>query len=605
MGRQNKGEIDLDLRHDAEQKCRAQHDRLLEYALDHWWYSNWATLATLKVGNIRENRNRDKLALIVAIAWLQMGRNGEASDFVRIAEEWGVDARWAAQFLASGVHRHLARIALAYGDGHRSSKHFNEASILCWGRTGQSRKYENELATVLCPSSSLIESETWSACHENGESNAFRIVSREIYNLGEAWSGNTVNTAIFRHHAILTFGHRQYTAFYVDDHTLRLVERDLESKIIKVKDLVGTYNLRDAHNVISIGIDRRGFLHLCYDHHVTRLRYRRSILPKSIEEWTDELPMTRGDETNITYPTFILPYNGNPLTFLYRNGKHDRGAALIKTYDEDTLSWRDHPLPILCGMNQRPWTSNAYWNTPATGKDGSLHLSFVWRTHLLGEDQFINNINIGYACSYDNGVSWWTSKVRPYRIPITQVNAEVIYPVGPAENLINQCGMALDSKNRPHIVFYSNDHNGIPQYQHLWFDGERWRHSIISNRTRSFNLTGAGTLQIPISRPSVIVDGYDNLYVIARGDFSNNRMTITRLIAPEYDFNQACVRVLFDGDVGYAEPIIDYTRWNESGVLSMLIQYNEQPNHDVGHQPDMSDVAIMDVLFESNYESED
>lgn len=56
---------------------------------------------------------------------------------------------------------------------------------------------------------------------------------------------------------------------------------------------------------------------------------------------TDEMPMTGKAEDRVTYPTFILPHHGFPLTLLYRDGVHNKGNARLKTYDEGTQSWTD------------------------------------------------------------------------------------------------------------------------------------------------------------------------------------------------------------------------------------------------------------------------
>jgi hypothetical protein len=209
-------------------------------------------------------------------------------------------------------------------------------------------------------------------------------------------------------------------------------------------------------------------------------------------------------------------------------------------------------------------------------------------------------VNIGYACSFDNGISWKTSKGRGYELPITQVNAEIIYPVSPGSNLINQCSMALDSRNRPHIVFYADDSGGIPQYQHLYFDGAQWRHQIISTRTQPFALRGKGTLQIPISRPEVVVDRFDNVYVITRGDHSRGRMAVTLLAAPDYLWSGKNTRFILNEDLGFAEPIIDRTRWENESVLSLLLQRNEQPAHDLDCQVVNSAVTLLDIKFTNN-----
>lgn len=424
-----------------------------------------------------------------------------------------------------------------------------------------------------------------------------RPTQQKKLDLGEAWAGNTINTVIFRHHGIITVGDYQYTAFYVDERTMRLVRRHLQDDRLEVHDLVGEYNLKDAHNSISLGMDREGHLHISYDHHVTQLKYRRSLQPHDVLEWTDELPMTGQSEEQVTYPTFILPRQGFPLTLLYRHGTHNNGTAFIKTYDEARQQWQDHPKPILSGAEQKPWTANAYWNNPVVGEDGSLHLSFVWRTHSLGEKKRVNNINVGYAKSYDNGLSWWTSKNQPYQLPITPTNGETIWPVSPGSNLMNQCSMALDSQQRPHIVFYSNDIKGSPQYQHLWYDGAGWWHQFLTCRTKPFDLIGAGTLQLPISRPEILIDKLDNVHVLYRSDIKNDSFAIIYLKAPDYTCVPGNEQTLLDEPVGYAEPIVDRSRWKNKNILSILHQYNEQPNHEGCSENEKKPIKIVEFIL--------
>ncbi|HMP10021.1 BNR-4 repeat-containing protein [Hydrogenophaga sp.] len=424
-----------------------------------------------------------------------------------------------------------------------------------------------------------------------------RLEPRQTANiaLGDAWSGNTVNTVLFRHHGLLTWKGFQFTAFYADETTLRFVSRRLSDNDLKTYDLKGDFNLRDAHNSISMGVDNKGFLHVCFDHHASKLRYRRSLQPLSVESWTDDLPMTGLHEDKVTYPTFILPRAGYALTMLYRDGTHNRGSARLKYYDETNQVWRDKGTPILSGVDQKPWTSNAYWNHPAIGTDGSLHLSFVWRTGLIGEDQLVNNINVGYAWSPDNGHHWYSLQGQPYQVPITPVTAETIWPTPPGCNLINQCSMALDRYNMPHIAFYGNDAEGIPQYQHLWHDGKVWHHQFVSCRHHTFQLRGGGTLQIPISRPEILVDEGNNVYLIYRGDLTDNRMVVQRLAHPNYTPDPAAIHIIAPDDLGFSEPIIDRTLWASDQRLSIFLQHNEQPDGDRDHTVSTSPVWLVDL----------
>lgn len=572
---------------------------LLERSRTQWQFGDWASLARLDRDTIQHQPDRAKLALLAAAGRLQTGQDAEARQFARLAKDWGVGKRLISQILIAGVHNSIGRANAIGNQPHRALQHFENAINI--GTPGadsrlltQARIHEqhSQLGMPQLTLTAVAPKLTFP------RPPAFRITTLSEHNLGEAWAGNTINTVIFRHHGILTLDRTQFTAFYVDIQTLRIVKRELNTETISTYDLIGEYNLKDAHNSISLGVDRLGYIHISYDHHATKIRYRRSITPWDITNWSDELPMTGRYEERVTYPTFILPRDGFPLTLLYRDGVHNKGSARLKTYDENYQLWTDHPLPILSGADQKPWTSNPYWNHPAVGTDGSLHLSFVWRTDSIGEEQKINNINIGYACSMDNGLSWQTSLKRPYKLPITQVNTETIYPVPPGSNLINQTSMALDSLNRPHIVFYADDPSGIPQYQHLWFDGKVWHHQIISSRTQPFSLEGRGTLQTPISRPDIVIDHHNNVYIIARGDHTQNHMAATLLPAPDYRYQPNNTSILFEQDLGFSEPVIDRTRWQQEEILAILKQHCQQPKNDIGHRQTQSQIAIIDIRMD-------
>lgn len=586
-----------------EQAIVPYDENLLERARIQWQFGDWQSLAHLDRDLLQNHPDRAKLALLAAAGRLQINNPADARQYLRLAQDWGVSKKLVGQILASGVHNSLGRAATLAGQQTRGIKHF-EAAILV-GTPGadarlltQARISQqcNELGVVPLQHHKVIRDITSGPVFRNTRC-GFSVVKLAEYKLGDAWAGNSINTVIFRHHGILTHQGKQTTAFFVDARTLRLVQRDLESNVICMYDIAGEYNLRDAHNSISLGIDRSNYLHISYDHHATQLRYRKSIKPNDISSWTDELAMTGKAEDRVTYPTFILPHHGFPLMLLYRDGVHNKGTARLKAYDDESQCWIDNPTPILSGSDSKPWTSNAYWNHPVIGSDGTLHLSFVWRTHTLGKEDRINNINIGYACTPDNGNIWLTSKGWAYQLPITQVNAETVHPVSPGSNLINQCSMALDSRNRPHIVFYADDPSGVPQYQHLRFDGKAWHHQIISQRTKSFALEGHGTLQIPISRPEIVIDRQDNAYVITRGDHSQGRMLATSLVAPDYIWSPENSQIIWDEDIGFAEPIIDRERWSQENVLSLLLQHNEQPNHDVGHRSIDHPMTLLDVEF--------
>lgn len=579
-------------------------DGLLATARTQWQFGDWSSLAQMRPESLENHPHCALLALLSATAHLQLGHTETGRNLVDAALAAGCDSDTAARLLVSGVYNTLGRSAAFSGYTARAKAHLAQSIEVSPFRNDSPLIAETRAREQLAQTESALR--PYHAAELAGPhpgAPGLKVQQLGTFELGQAWSSNTVNTVIFRHHGILTWSGYQYTAFYVDETTLRVVRRTLATNHIDTNDIAGQYNLRDAHNSISLGVDRGGHLHISYDHHATKLRYRRSIQPKAIDDWTDELSMTGANEDRVTYPTFILPRAGHPLTMLYRDGVHNKGSARLKTYDEQTQTWTDRPIPILSGADHKPWTSNAYWNHPAIGSDGSLHLSFVWRTDTIGEQQLVNNVNVSYAWSPDNGLSWFTSRGQPCKLPMTQVNAETVWPVSPGSNLINQTSMALDSHNRPHIAFYANDSHGVPQYQHIWYDGETWRHQYFSARTEPFTLQGGGTLQIPISRPEILIDRQDRVYAIYRGDLTENRMAITQLMGAAANQETASTTnhttQLWPDSLDYAEPVIDRTRWTESQVLSLLLQRTQQPNGDLSHQDTTDPVWLVDFALSS------
>lgn len=431
-----------------------------------------------------------------------------------------------------------------------------------------------------------------------------------VVELGDGYASTPVNTAIFRHHGLLTRDQNQFAGFYDPAGVMRLVRRDLRDDSLQTHDIPGKYRVDDAHNVISLGIDPAGYLHLAYDHHGDPLRYRRSRRPMDISDWTEPRSMTGQHEAKVTYPYFIMwPRDAHDregrgrLDFLYREHASGNGDLCLKRYHHDREIWSDHCLHFLKGTEQKPWTTNAYWNHPAFDARGGMVLTWTWRVHQPrpGCKQFWYNHHVGYARTED-GRSWYSSHGLEMNLPMTPVNAEVIWPTTPACNLLNQCSSAMDSRGRLHVVYYAGSTlDDPPQYRHLWQSDAGWRCDAISDRTARFALQGPGSLKLPISRPDIVIDDRDRIYVIYQGDLTDDRLAVQRLDPPDYTPTRSA-RVLWDETMGHTEPIIDRFRWARDGVLSILVQRTDLPDGgDHQHpEPTASPVRIIDWRLDAN-----
>ena len=405
-----------------------------------------------------------------------------------------------------------------------------------------------------------------------------------VVELGDAYASGTVNVTIFRHHGVLTRDRWQFSAFYTSPENLRVVRRDLRGGDPEFGDIPGDYRVQDPHCVISLGLDPRDRLHVAYDHHVHPLRYRRASEPLDIADWSGPMGMTGWSEDRVTYPYFVMWPDGasdaegrGALDFLYRDGRSGNGDLRSKRFDPEAERWDELSPDLVRGTGQTPWPTNAYWNHPAFDARGNLVLTWVWRVHQPREGQrnFWYNHDIGYARSPD-GETWHTSLGLPMNLPMTPVNAETVWPTSPGCNLMNQCSSATDSLGRLHVVFYAGDTpDAPPQYQHLWQGGDGWRCASITERDAYFDLQGKGALKLPMSRPEVVIDAADRVYVIYRGDLTGDRLVAQRLDPPDYA-PPGETFVLWDAPLADAEPVLDRTRWARDGVLSLLVQYAEK-----------------------------
>jgi hypothetical protein len=434
---------------------------------------------------------------------------------------------------------------------------------------------------------------------EHRETRPDRVEPVQVLALGEGYATTKVNTTLFRHHGLVTQGDWQFGAFYVSSEEITIVRRDLRDDTISRGTIIGSFKPADMHNCISLGLDANGYVHIAYDHHGNPLNYRRSLHPFDVTAWTDPLAMTGKLEDRVTYPQFLMcPGNrrdeglSGRLLFLYRHLGSSNGDICLKEYDPESQTWSDTSERFVKGMDQQPWTSNAYWDHPSFDSRGNLMLSWVWRVvqNASAKGDFIFNHNHGFARSPD-GRRWFTSHGVELSLPMTQVNSEIVWPTTPGATIGNMCSSAVDSQDRPHIVGYGADSpDGVPQYRHIWFDGSGWQCQTLSERTEPFGLL---VWNVPMSRPEILIDRDDSVYVIYRCDITEHRLVAQRLEPPNYE-PPGTILKLWPEDLGRSEPIVDRVRWARDGVLSMLVQRAAQPDQRAKQDLPPEQVSIVD-----------
>lgn len=387
--------------------------------------------------------------------------------------------------------------------------------------------------------------------------------AQQLIEVGKGYSRTSVNTTVFRNNSLTTHGNMQYISYYDADGYLLLGKRKLNSKEWTLHRTQYQGNVKDAHNVISLIVDGKGYLHVSFDHHGHPLNYCRSIAPGSLE-LGDKMPMTGVDEGNVTYPEFYTLAGGD-LLFVYRSGSSGRGNLVMNRYSLKDKTWTRVQDVLIDGENKR----NAYWQLYVDEK-GIIHLSWVWRETWQVE----TNHDICYARSSDNGVTWHQSDGKPYELPIKESNAEYACRLPQNSELINQTSMSVDAHGNPYIATYWRDQGcDIPQYRIVWNDGKKWHHQQVTNRATPFSLKGGGTKMIPIARPRIVVEKGEVFYLF-RDEERGSRVSMAH--ATDISSGKWVVKDLTDFSVDAWEPSHDTELWKKQRKLHLFVQHTRQ-----------------------------
>lgn len=397
----------------------------------------------------------------------------------------------------------------------------------------------------------------------SGLSAQAKTPSVSLKEVGTGYAATSVNTAVFRGSSIATHGDTQYISYYDGDGYVTLGKRKLGDDKWTISRTQYKGNVKDGHNVISIGVDGDGYLHVSFDHHGHPLHYAKSVAPGSLE-LGPLVPMTGSDENDVTYPEFYTMPDGDML-FAYRSGASGRGNLVLNRYSTKDKQWtRVHDI-LIDGEGDR----NAYWQMYVDA-EGTIHLSWVWRETWLVE----TNHDLCYARSKDGGRTWQRSDGSDYNLPITLATAEKAWDIPQNSELINQTSMTADTKGNPFIATYWRDAGSdVPQYRLVWHDGGKWNMSTVGNRTAPFSLSGGGTKMIPISRPRIVSDGKKACYIF-RDQERGSKVSIA--YTPHLGKSDWQIKDVTDFSVDAWEPSHDLNLWNTKRKLHVFVQPTHQ-----------------------------
>jgi hypothetical protein len=333
---------------------------------------------------------------------------------------------------------------------------------------------------------------------------------------------------------IATFGGFQYTVYWDADQVMVLARRDLRDDAVQAIRLPRcTLKNNDGHRNTVLGISAAdGRLHLSWDHHGDQLHYTKSRAgfltkpPDTIHEADIELPQSMLSdprrERGVTYPRFVMDNKGT-LLFTYRIGGSGSGDNVLNRYDPTTATWERLGMIFSRKGTYKPWDNSTsrcvYLHDLLFDQRNRLHATWVYRE--VGAS-WASNHDLHYAYSDDGGLTWHNNageKVADLsaRDPIALDDSGIVVVEIPVYSwLMNTACMALDSKNRPHVVTFKAaaprrpvrlEHNPPKEIRESLMFFHYWRDDDGTWRGGRPIEPGART-----RRPDIVFDKRDTMY---------------------------------------------------------------------------------------------
>lgn len=305
-------------------------------------------------------------------------------------------------------------------------------------------------------------------------------------------------------HALWTFNNNQYIT-YVDSAGYVIVgKRQLPNGAWNLSNTGDTINdATDLHDIVSMGIDSDGYIHISYGMHAEALKYMRSDNPEDPSAFSNQ-SMTGANENSVTYPRFFMA--NDILFYSYRNGNWITGHQYLNKYNVATQTWSALHHKFIDGG-----IYSVYCDNFAIDNNGYIHTSFMWRV----SSSPITSSDYSYAYSDDNGTTWKKTNGSSYSMPITKATAEK-FDAGNDSTLVNQNRIDVDGNGYPHIAYWKAAPDSFVNYHHAWYNGAAWQITRVTDYIDTPKKVTTPNV-LAFGRPGILIKRSNNLaYIFTR-----------------------------------------------------------------------------------------
>ncbi len=366
----------------------------------------------------------------------------------------------------------------------------------------------------------------------------------ETVEIGPAFSTHRANTSPGSQPSINTQGNYQFFAFYSDYNKLAVGKRDLTTGAVQIHEINGNYDLIDVHYDATIGVDQDGRLHLIYDNHATTsAKYRYSLNPFDITQWSSEHTPAFLNGISYTYARFVDGPNGMRVFYRSYLGDPHRRDWEYSDLLTSPATW-SQSVKVLEGTDGlAPYIHNV------AHRDNKIVLGVTWRQPPPGA----HNIDFTVIETDNFGASW----SEP--LPAHKNDLPEILNIGVDQEHSHASGGTIAPDGTVHFTasFRPTVNEGI-RLHHVWRGSDNiWR-------VRQLESVGPFAERV---YPQIVSDNERAIIVYASP--ADRKYYAVVLSGPDFE-TQKMYR-LMTGPLGNSHVTIDDRRWEQDGILSALV----------------------------------
>lgn len=272
-------------------------------------------------------------------------------------------------------------------------------------------------------------------------------------------------TAYADQNKIITVGDKTHVVWLdADDAGFHVRGRTLDRDTGHWSETVRIGEAQDNHGGPSLTVDSKNYLHVVYYPHHQPVRYRRSLRPNDLSEWSIETEFGEG----LSYPTMICAPD-DTLILTARRGYFDAAGVYVDSQHIEQELWTKRPneeWKRKSTLIRSRFPRYAQFATSlAWGPDRrTIHLSSrIYETGLDAEAP--PQTTVGYLMSADGGETWTSATGKRISLPATAETIDVVAQGTPSDGRqFNAAPLAVTSAGVPHLIYTEKQQGSTTLY---------------------------------------------------------------------------------------------------------------------------------------------